>query len=428
MKSTIKHVSETRALVTVVLGKDELVAAEQVALVRLGKDIKVAGFRKGKAPVSVVAKNVSPAALSEETLNAAVSKAIADAYTENNLMPLDRPEVEIKKFVPADTLEFTAESDVLPEVKLGDYKKLKAKKVEVKVDKSDVDDVLNRIKQQFAEKKEVTRKAEMGDEAIIDYVGKKGDEEFQGGSATDYALSLGSGQFIPGFEEAIVGHATGEEFDVPLTFPKKYHSSELAGQKVVFSVKLKQLNEVVLPEDSDEFAAKVGEFTAMADLRKDIKAELTAQKEREAMDEVRDDLIQQLVDKSKVAAPKVLIDDQVKSIKQDMIQNLMYQGMSMEQYVSSKGFDNLEDWEAKEATPLAEKRVKASLVLNELAKDLKVEVTPELLSTRLDMYRQQYLNQPDMAKRFDEPEIQRDITNRLATELTVDRLVELNSK
>ena len=428
MKSTIKHVSETRALVTVVLGKEELKAAEQVALVRLGKNMKVAGFRKGKAPIAMVAKNADPAALSEEILNSAVSKAIADAYTENNLMPLDRPEVEIKKFVPGDTLEFTAESDILPEVKLGDYKKLKAKKVEVKIEKSDVDDVLKRIKQQFAEKKPVTRKAEMGDEAVIDYVGKKGDEEFQGGSATDYALGLGSGQFIPGFEEAIVGHATGEEFDVPLTFPKEYHSKELAGQKVVFSVKLKQLNEVVLPEDSDEFAAKVGEFTAMADLRKDIKAELSAQKEREAMDEARDDLIQQLVDKSKVAAPKVLIDDQVKSIQQDMFQNLMYQGMTMDQYVASKGYDNLENWEAKEATPLAEKRVKASLVLNELAKDLKIEVTPEQLNARLDMYRQQYANQPEMAKRFDEPEIQRDITNRLATELTVDKLVELNTK
>ncbi len=428
MKSTIKHVSETRALVTVVLGKEELKAAEQVALVRLGKNMKVAGFRKGKAPIAMVAKNADPAALSEEILNSAVSKAIADAYTDNNLIPLDRPEVEIKKFVPGDTLEFTAESDILPEVKLGDYKKLKAKKVEVKIEKSDVDDVLKRIKQQFAEKKPVTRKAEMGDEAVIDYVGKKGDEEFQGGSATDYALGLGSGQFIPGFEEAIVGHATGEEFDVPLTFPKEYHSKELAGQEVVFSVKLKQLNEVVLPEDSDEFAAKVGEFTAMADLRKDIKAELSAQKEREAMDEARDDLIQQLVDKSKVAAPKVLIDDQVKSIQQDMFQNLMYQGMTMDQYVASKGYDNLEDWEAKEATPLAEKRVKASLVLNELAKDLKIEVTPEQLNARLDMYRQQYANQPEMAKRFDEPEIRLDITNRLATELTVDKLVELNTK
>ena len=165
MKSTIKHVSETRALVTVVLGKEELKAAEQVALVRLGKNMKVAGFRKGKAPIAMVAKNADSAALSEEILNSAVSKAIADAYTENSLMPLDRPEVEIKKFVPGDTLEFTAESDILPEVKLGDYKKLKAKKVEVKIEKSDVDDVLKRIKQQFAEKKPVTRKAEMGDEA-----------------------------------------------------------------------------------------------------------------------------------------------------------------------------------------------------------------------------------------------------------------------
>lgn len=428
MKSTIKHVSETRALVTVVLGKEELTAAEQVALVRLGKDIKVAGFRKGKAPVSVVAKSVSPAALSEETINTAVSKAIADAYTQNSLMPLDRPEVEIKKFVPGDTLEFTAESDVLPDVKLGDYKNLKAKKVDVKIEKPAIDDVLARIKQQFAEKKEVTRKAKLGDEATIDYVGKKDGTAFDGGSATDYVLGLGSGQFIPGFEEGVVGHSVGESFDVPLTFPKEYHAKDLAGQKVVFSVTLKKLQEVVLPQETDEFAARVGEFTSMADLRKDVKSELTAQKEREAADDVRDDLIQQLVDKSRVAAPKVLIDDQVKSIKQDMFQNLMYQGMTMDQYVEGKGYTNLEDWELKEATPLAEKRVKASLVLNQLAKELKIEVTPQQLEARLNTYRDQYVNQPDMVKRFDEPEIQRDITNRLATELTVDKLVELNTK
>lgn len=428
MKSTVKHISESRVLVTVTLGSDELKSAEQVALVRLGKNIKVPGFRKGRVPAAVVAKNVDPNALIDEVANVAISKAVADSYVEQNLMPLDRPEVEIKKFVPGEMLEFTAESDVLPEVKLGDYKKLKRNKVEVKVEKADVDEVLGRIKQQFAEKSEVSRNAEDGDEATIDFVGKKDGEAFAGGAGTDYPLVLGSGSFIPGFEEAVVGHAVGEEFDVPLTFPKDYNSKELSGQKVVFTVKLKRLQQIVLPQDSDEFAAKIGDFTSMDDARKDIKAELMAQKEREAMDDMRDDLIQQLVEKSRVTAPKILVDDQVKSIKQDMLQNLMYGGGTMDQYIESKGYKDLADWEQKEAAPLAEKRVKASLVLNELAKELKVEVNDELLNERLNVYRTQYANQPQMVKQLDQPEVQRDIANRLATELTVDKLVELNSK
>ncbi len=428
MKSTTKYISDTRVLLTVIVDADELKSAEQVALVRLGKDIKVPGFRKGHVPAAVVTKHINPNALMDETANVAINKSVADAYVQNNLMPLDRPEVEIKKFVPSDTLEFTAESDVLPEVKLGDYQKLKFSKPAVKVEKSDIDDVLNRIKQQFAKKKDVTRKAKLSDEATIDFVGKKDGEAFAGGSGNDYSLGLGSKSFIPGFEEAIVGHAVGEEFDVPLTFPKEYNSKELAGQKVVFTVKLKKLQEVTAPEESDELAAKIGDFTSMDDARKDIESELMAQKEREAMDGVRDNLIQQLVDKSKVSAPKILVDDQIKSIKQDMMQNLMYSGNTMDQYIEGKGYKDLADWEQKEAAPLAEKRVKASLVLNELAKQLKITVTDELLNERLSMYRAQYANQPQMIKQLDTPDVQRDIANRLATELTVDKLVELNSK
>ena len=298
----------------------------------------------------------------------------------------------------------------------------------VAVTDADINDVLARIKQQFATKKAVTRKAKMGDETVIDFVGKKGDTPFEGGSSSDYSLTLGSNAFIPGFEEAIVGHAAGDVFDVPLTFPKNYGSKELAGQDVVFSVTLKAVNEVAEPEETDELAAKIGEFTSMDDVKNDIKAELTAQKEREATDDMRDDLIQQLVDKSKVTAPGLLVNDQVQSIKQDMTQNLMYSGGTLDQYIESKGFKDPADWEQKEVRPLAEKRVKASLVLNQLAKDEKVEVTDAALQERLNMYRAQYANQPEMVKRFDEPEVQRDITNRLATEMTVDTLVELNKK
>lgn len=428
MKSSITYTSDSHATLAVTLTTDELKKAEQVALVRMGKTIKVPGFRKGHVPAAVVAKHADPAALADETINAAINRAVADAYTEHDIMPLEQPQVEIKKFVPGDTLEFTAESEVLPPVTLGDYKKLKATMPKVSVTAADVNDVLGRIKQQFAEKNEVTRAAKDGDEAVIDFVGKKGDEPFAGGSSNDYPLVLGSKQFIPGFEEAVVGHKAGDEFDVPLTFPKDYSSAELAGQHVTFGVKVKQINEIVEPAETDELAAKIGDFTSMDDVKKDIKAELTAQKEREATDDMRDDVIQQLVDKSKVVAPTVLVDDQVQSIKQDMFQNLMYSGSTMDQYIAGKGFKDLADWEEKEARPLAEKRVKASLVLNQLAKELKIRVTDEALQARLNVYRTQYGNQPEMLKRFDEPEVQRDIANRLATEMTVDKLVELNQK
>ena len=428
MKSSITHTTDSHATLAITLESDELKKAEQVALVRLGKTIKVAGFRKGHVPVGVVAQHANPSQLADETINAAINKAIADAYSEHKLLPLEQPQVQVTKFVPNDTLEFTAEGEVLPPITLGDYKKLKLNMPKVSVTVADINDVLARIKQQFVAKNEVTRKAKTGDETVIDFVGKKGDTPFEGGSSTDYALTLGSNSFIPGFEEAIVGHAAGDTFDIPLTFPANYGSQDLAGQDVVFSVTLKKVNEVAEPEETDELAAKIGEFTSMDDVRADIKAELTAQKQREATDDMRDDLIQQLVDKSKVSAPGLLVDDQVKSIQQDMAQNLMYSGSSMDQYVAGKGFKDMADWERKEARPLAEKRVKASLVLNQLAKELNVQVPEQALNERIDMYRAQYANQPEMAKRFDEPEIQRDITNRLATELTVDKLVELNTK
>ena len=424
----MKHVSETRVLLTVELAAAELADAEKVALVRLAKTLKVPGFRKGHVPANVAAKYVDPQALTDEIMNTAVSKAVALAYTEHDLMPLDRPEVVIKKFVPAEQLEFTAEGDVLPEVKLGDYKKLKATKKPVKIDKKDVDDVIGRIQQQFATKTEVKRAAKLTDEVIIDYIGTKDKTAFDGGTATDAPLALGSNQFIPGFEEAIVGHKPGDKFDIPLSFPKDYHSEELAGKKVVFAVTLNKVNETTLPKLDDEFAAKVGEFTSMADLRKDINNELTAQKDREAMDDLRDELIQQLVSKSKVGAPKVLVEDQLKSIKQDMLQNLMYRGATLDQYIADKGYKDLADWEAKEAAPLAEKRVMAGLVLNQLAKELNVEVTEAALDERVESFRNQYANDPEMVKRFDEPEVRQDIANRLATELTVDALVALNLK
>ena len=428
MKTTVKHISDTRVLVTITLGTPELEAAEQVALKKLSKTTKVNGFRKGHVPLDMVKKHADPNELSQEMLENALSRAVAEAFLSEKLQALERPEVEVKKFVPGDTLEFTAEADVLPVVKLGDYKKLKAAKTPVKIAKKDVDEVIERIRTSFADKKEVKTAAKLGDEVVIDFIGKRDGVAFDGGTGNDYPLELGSGSFIPGFEEALIGLKAGDKKDVELTFPAEYHAKDLAGQKVTFETTVKKVNQKSLPELNDEFAAKAGPFTTMQELEDDIKRELTAQKEREASDKLKDDLVQQLVAKSKVSVPAVLRDDQIRSIEQDLTQNLMYQGMGFEQYLEQKGFADRDAWVAGEATEAADNRIKAGLVLAELSKELKIEATADELAAHIDTYRQQYANNPEMAKRFDEPEVQREVANRLITEKTVDELVALNVK
>lgn len=428
MNTTVKHLSDTRVRVSITLGSSELAAAEQVALKKLAKDVKVPGFRKGHVPLEVVAKHVDPNMLGQETLENALSRAVAESFIDNKLQALERPEVEVKKFVPGETLEFTAEGDVMPEVKLGDYRKLKVKKTAITVDTKDIDEVIERIQKGMSEKKETTEPAASGDEAIIDFVGKKDGEAFEGGAGSDYPLTLGSNSFIPGFEEALVGHKAGDALDVPLTFPEDYHAKQLAGQQVVFEVTINKVNKVVLPELTDEFAAKAGPFTSVEELRGDIEREIKAQKEREAGDDLKDDLVKQLVAKSKVAVPTVLREDQIRSIEQDLTQNLMYRGMTIDQYFEERGFADRDAWVKAEAEEAADNRIKAGLVLAELSKELKIEATADELAEHINQYKTQYANNPDMAKRFDEPEIQREVANRLITEKTVDQLVELNRK
>lgn len=426
MKTTVKKLSDTKVELTISLGSEELSAAEQVALTKMAADVKVPGFRKGKVPVSVAAKHVNPAALQEQTLDNALSKAVAEAFMAEKIQALDRPAVDVKKFVPGQELEFTAEVEIIPPVKLGNYKKLKAKRQAVKVEDKEVEEIITRMRENFTEKTEVKRAAKEGDEAVIDFTGKKDDVPFDGGAAKDFALKLGSGQFIPGFEEGVVGHKAGETFDLKLTFPKDYHAKELAGADVVFTVTLHKVNELSLPEVNDEFAAKCGPFTSVDELKADIKREIIAQKEREADEKLKDDLVGELAEASKVALPELLIDDQIRSIEQDLMQNLMYRGLTLDSYLQTQKFTDKDDWRAKEARPAAEKRVKAGLVLAELSKELGVEVSHEELSTQIEAMKQQYGKDPKIAERFNDPNVHRDIANRMITDKTVEQLIELN--
>jgi trigger factor len=428
MKTTVKHLSDTRVVVTIALDAAELEAAEQVALHKFAKDTKVNGFRKGKAPLELVKKNTDQALLGQETLENALSKGVAEGFLNNDLQALEQPSIEVKKYVPGQEMEFTAEADVLPEITLGDHKKLKATKQKTEVTDAEVEEVIERIAQSSSEKKAVKRAAKMGDETVIDFVGKLKGEAFPGGTGNDYPLTLGSGSFIPGFEEALVGVKAGDKKDVELSFPKDYHAKDLAGKKVTFETTVKTVNEIVKPKLDDEFAANVGPFSSMKDLRNDIKREITARNDQKAEDQYKDDLVRDLVKKTKVAAPKALVEMQLQSLEQDLTQNLMYQGMNFEQYLESKGYKDRDEWVKKEAEEAAEFRVKAGLTLAELSKALKVEATSDELASEINAYKTQYANNPEMAKRFDEPEVQREIANRLITEKTVDELVRLNTK
>lgn len=426
MKTTVKNLSDTKVEVTITLDAAALADAEKVALVKLSNSVKVPGFRKGKVPASVAAKHVDPQALQEQLLDDAVSKAVAEAFVAEKIQALDRPMVDIKKYVPGDLLEFTAEVEVLPPVKLGDYKKLGKKIEKVAVSEDDITDVIERMRAGFAEKKEVKRAAKEGDETVIDFIGKKDGVAFDGGTGNDYTLNLGSNQFIPGFEEGIVGHKTGETFDLELEFPADYHAKDLAGQKVVFTTTLKKIIEPVLPAIDDELAKKAGDFKTLAELKADIKREITTQKEREAGDKLKDDLIAELIEKSTVPAPEVLIADQMRSIEQDFSRNLMYRGIDLTTYLEANGFKDEDEWREKEVRPTALKRTQAGLVLNELSKAEKITATDEQIDEHVEVHKKQYANNPEVLKQFETEDVRRDIANHFLTELTIQRLVELN--
>lgn len=425
MKTTVKHLSDTKVELTITLGEQELKDAEQVALTKLAKKIKAPGFRQGKVPVSVAAKHVDPNALGQQTLDDALSKAVSEAFTAEKIQALERPQVDVKKFVPGNELEFTAETQILPQITLGDYKNLTAKKEKVTVTAKDVDEIIERMRAGFATRKDVTRAVKDGDEVVIDFAGKKDGVAFEGGSATDYKLTIGSNQFIPGFEEGVIGHKADETFDLDLEFPADYHAKDLAGAKVTFTTTIKEIKEVELPAVDDEFAAKAGPFKNVDELKADIKREITGQKDREADDKLKDKLVDQLIETSTVPMPDILVADQSQSIQQDMSQNLMYQGMNLDMYLESKSLTK-DEWIAGEVKDAAEKRVKAGLVLAELSKVEKVTATDEELAEKIAQYQTQYGNKS--GQDFTSPELQRDIANRLLTDKTIDLLLELNTK
>jgi len=424
MKTKLKKLSDSRVSITVTLDAADLKPAREKALAKLAKEIKVEGFRQGKVPVEVAKKFIPENDLNAETIDLAVRTTVIEAFKKEEKSPLVLPSVNVTKYVPGEMAEFTAEADIIPEIKLGDYKKLGLKKPEVKVSAKEINDVLNNLAESFAEKKVTKRPAKLGDEVVIDFVGKKDGEAFKGGSAKDYKLVLGSKSFIPGFEDGIVGHEPGDKFDLKLTFPKDYGVKDLAGAKTVFEVLVKQINEVNKAKIDDEMAKKCGPFKTLAELKKDIEKNLKAQNEHRVNEKYKDDLLNEIIKKSKIPAPEILIDDQMRAIQDDMTRNATSQGMSLDELIKASG-ETKENWE-KQARKAAETRVKASLALQTIAVDNKITVSDDLVNAKIAELREVYKNSPEAIKSLKDPNVKMDIKNRMIIEETLNYLVKTN--
>lgn len=426
MQVTRNNLSETKVELVITVDAKELESVKKVTLQKMSKHVKTPGFRTGKAPLSVVEKQVDEAQLQSDVLQEAANTYYQDAVTKEELRVLSNPEVEITKFVPFTALEYKATVDVMPSVKLGDYKKIKKSVAKAAVTAKDVTEVLENLQKRSATKKEVKRVAKDGDEVVIDFDGKDADgKAVAGASGKDYPLTLGSSSFIPGFEEGLVGLKAGDKKDLKLSFPKDYHAPSLAGTKITFAVVVKKVQELVLPSVDDAFAASVGPFKTLDDLKKDIKSQLQAEKDVEVTNKVKDEIVEELVKKSTFALPEVLVTDQVSMLEHDFNQNLTYRGITQQEYLEQEGFKDVDDWKKKELTPQAERRVSVGIVLSEVAKVEGIQIKNEDLTQRISMYKQQYSSQ---AEQFDTPEMQQEVASRLLTEKTVELLFEIATK
>ncbi len=422
-----KEVEKNKFEYTIVVPADMIKQCHDKAVESLGRNAKVPGFRKGHVPMEVLERAIDPARVADVEINEAVNATLVELIEKEDIQPLDQPVINLTKYVPNQTIEYTATIEVVPPVKLADVKKLETKRPEVKVADKEVNDVIERLRTNAAEKTAVDRAAKKGDEVIIDFTGLLNGKEFAGGKAKDYELKLGSGAFIPGFEEGIEGHKVGEEFDVNVTFPEEYGAKELAGQKSVFKVKLNKVNELKLPELNDEFAKGIApDFKSMDDLKKDVRKNLEQSQEAENRQKFEDDLLSELAEKSNVDIPEVLVKDQLPQMEQQFTQGLMYRGLDLDGYLSQKGMTK-EEWEKKELRPAAEKRVRNSLVISQFAKDNHIEVTAEEIKGYRDKILDRYTNE-NIRKQFETPEYTRQIAQQLATEKAMAKLVELADK
>jgi trigger factor len=427
MQITKKNISDTKVHLTLVADDELLQSVKQETLREFARNMKLQGFRAGKAPLSMVEKNADQSRLQSEFVEHAINRLYVAALEQEKLRPVEQPEVKITKFVPFDTLEIEADVEVVGEVSLPDYKKVKLAKEKVSVNAKEVDEVLDQLRSREAEKKDVDRASKDGDQVTINFKGvdAKTKESIQGADGNDFPIIIGSNTFIPGFEPNLIGMKKGEEKTFVVTFPKDYGVSTLQNRKVEFIVTAKAVQEVVQPKVDDAFAAKVGPFKTVAELKSDVKKELEARKEGEADQKYADELLTKITEKAKVAVPEVLVGEQLERIERDQRQNLVYRGQTWQEFLDAEKLTD--ETYRKQQRPAAEMRVKAGLVLSAISEAEQITVTAEEIEGYMMQLMARYPDQKMQAE-LTKPEARRDITSRMLTEKTIAKLVGYATK
>lgn len=358
------------------------------------KKFKVPGFRAGMVPRAIVEQTYGESVLYEFVIENTVDDAYRTAVVENNLEIVSRPELDIKQIGKDKDFIFVVNVCVKPEATVKDYKGIEVKKVSTRVTKKDVEAELEKIREKNARIVTVEdRELKNGDISIIDFEGFTDGKAFEGGKAENFELTIGSGQFIPGFEDQMIGMKVDEQREINVKFPEEYHAKDLAGKDATFKVKLHEIKEKVLPEIDDEFAKDVSEFDNLEDYKKDLNKKIKADKENHAKMDMEQEAIDKFIEKVEVNIPEEMIDSEVDKMVEEMNANLSYQGLNIDQYLQYMG-TTLDEYK-KQMRDQAQRRIKLDLGLEYVAKEEKVEVEDKDIDKKIRELAAQYGNKDD---------------------------------
>ncbi len=389
MSVQVEKLENSTAKLTIEVSAEQFETGMKKAYQKNKNRFNVQGFRRGKAPQSFIEKMYGPEVFYEDAVNAVIPDAYKEAYDECGLDIVSRPEIDVVQVEKGKPMIFTATVATKPEVTLGEYKGVEVDKADTTVTDADIEDQIRQVQESNSRTVEVTdRPAADGDITKIDFEGFVDGVAFEGGKGADYSLTLGSHSFIDTFEDQIVGHSIGDEFDVNVTFPEEYGVEELAGKEAVFKVALKAISEKQLPEADDEFASEVSDFETMAEYRESLKAELTEKKEKEAKNAKENAAVEKAVENATVVISDTQIRDTADNMVDEMARNLQQQGISMEMYLQYTGMT--EEQLLDQMVPRAEDRIKSRAVLEAVAAAENLTVSDEELDERYQEMATQY--------------------------------------
>lgn len=405
------------------ISAEDFEAAIEKAYLKARKNIAMPGFRKGKAPRKLIEKEYGEQVFFEDAVNLLYAPVVNGAVEESGLELVTRPEVEVTEISKENGVKLRATCITKPEVEVKDYKGIEVEKVVNPVTDEDINKQLDALREKNVTVETVDdRAAENGDDVVIDFEGFKDDVAFEGGKAEDFTLSLGSGQFIPGFEDQIVGHNAGEDFDINVTFPEEYQVKELAGAPAVFKIKLKSISKKVMPELDDDMVKDSTEFDTVDEYKADVKKKLEEANEKHADSEVEAKIFDKVIENMTAEIPQVMFDNRVNEMISELEQRLAPQGISLDLYMQYTG--QTIDTVKKAYAEQAEKQVKLRLALEKIAKLENIEVTEDELKAEFDKLAEAYKLDVDQIKQFiHDDDLKKDIAVGKAVDLIKDAAV-----